>query len=319
MHESRDRCLEVVLVNDFSRLFIPDLNLAVLPACDELGYAIVVQVEGRYAVHSIFGLPPPSSREPVVDAHSPMHQRVRKARLVERLQADHHISLRDLFQHILMAEDAHLEILGTANQLSNAIVVDVTECEGTDVVTSHSPEQLVALVVEGLYRAVAAHHTSRELGGCNVAESNDVHAIMDLFEEQVSILLDVVDHERRLGPDHEDIMLQVRVQCPCSNRRDFPVDVQKHHLILRILPAVMRTMDQHLASSGASREARVLAIVSPHANEALEDLVPQGELKSRNHACRQSFPLRAAVPPSGRAANTTCSKWPRHLSRRTRR
>lgn len=52
-----------------------------------------------------------------------------------------------------------------------------------------SPIELAPLCVESLDGAVAAHDAHRVLNGRQVTEGDDVDAIMDLFEEEVCVLL----------------------------------------------------------------------------------------------------------------------------------
>mmetsp|Transcript_88880 Transcript_88880/g.287494 ORF Transcript_88880/g.287494 Transcript_88880/m.287494 type:complete len:203 (+) Transcript_88880:1573-2181(+) len=202
MHESSDRSLEIVLGHHLAGLLIAHLDLPILPTSDKLGNTIVVEVETINAIHPILRLDAPCPRELVVNADRPMHQRVSEALLVQRLHTDHHISLGDLLDDVFMVEHSHLEVLGATDQLSHAVVVHIAECECADIVACDGPEELGSLMVESLDRAISTDHAKRSVDVEDVAESNHIHAVVDLLEKQVGVFLDVVDHQGGLSTDH---------------------------------------------------------------------------------------------------------------------
>mmetsp|Transcript_22459 Transcript_22459/g.64570 ORF Transcript_22459/g.64570 Transcript_22459/m.64570 type:complete len:374 (+) Transcript_22459:927-2048(+) len=194
VHQGGDRGLEVGFGEDLAGLFVPHLDLAILPTCDELWDAVVVEVEAVDAVHPVFGLHAPSPRHSVVHPDGPMHQRVSEALPMQRLDADDDVGLGDLLDHILALEDPHLEILGATNELHLPVVVDIAEAQRADVVACDLPEHLRALAVEGLDGAVPSNHTHGRGDVRNPAEGDDVHTIVDFLVEEVRVVLDIVDH-----------------------------------------------------------------------------------------------------------------------------
>mmetsp|Transcript_70315 Transcript_70315/g.195726 ORF Transcript_70315/g.195726 Transcript_70315/m.195726 type:complete len:263 (+) Transcript_70315:1623-2411(+) len=252
-----------------------------------------------------------------------MHQGVSETSPQQWLHTDNDIRFCDLLDDVLVAEDPHLEVLGATNKLGHAVVVDVAKIQGAHVITSDRPEQLGTFVVEGLYRAIAAHDASGDVGGSNVAEGDDVDAVMHLLKEEVRILLHVVNHQRSLRPDHHNVVGEARVEHARAHRRDFTVDVQELHLVVIVLGPIVRAVDDHLTCGRASGEARVVAIVPAHGDEALQHLVAQRKLERGDHGLPNSqslLPLgndRRRPPTCLNDLHPTPHCWrPRHPARK---
>mmetsp|Transcript_44208 Transcript_44208/g.127931 ORF Transcript_44208/g.127931 Transcript_44208/m.127931 type:complete len:386 (+) Transcript_44208:736-1893(+) len=187
--------LEVVLAEHLARPLVPHLDLAVLPAGDELRDAVVVQVEAADAVHAVLGLHAPRPRHPLVDPHGPVHQGVGKPGLVDRLHADHDVGLGDLLDNILVVEYSHLEVFCATDKLRDAVIVDITKCKCAHVVPGDCPEELCSFMVKSLDGAVSSHNANWSVDSREITESNHMHTVMYLLEKQVCILLHIVDHE----------------------------------------------------------------------------------------------------------------------------
>mmetsp|Transcript_89835 Transcript_89835/g.159799 ORF Transcript_89835/g.159799 Transcript_89835/m.159799 type:complete len:248 (+) Transcript_89835:1278-2021(+) len=207
MYQIGNWCLEVILAHHLSSFLVSHFNLAILPASNELGNPVVIQVEAVDAIHAILRLYSPCSRQLVVDSHSAVHECICEATLVKGFHAHDDIRLRDLFQYFLLLESSDLEIFGSAKQLRRTIIINITEGQGTHVVACDSPVDLIAFVVECLHRAVSTYHTDRLLDGWELTVGDDVDTVMNFLEEEICILLHIIDHERCLGAHHQHVSL----------------------------------------------------------------------------------------------------------------
>ena len=102
-----------------------------------------------------------------MDSNSQKSIHVAPSRHLDGGQVGDGLGLGDLGDDLVVRKHADLEVLGADDELVPAVLVVVGEDEGGHVVPGHGPERVVALVVESLQRAVAAHDGQGSAGAAN--------------------------------------------------------------------------------------------------------------------------------------------------------
>mmetsp|Transcript_11970 Transcript_11970/g.38293 ORF Transcript_11970/g.38293 Transcript_11970/m.38293 type:complete len:474 (-) Transcript_11970:111-1532(-) len=253
LHQRGHLGAHAILVHELTVLVVSDLDLAVRPATAQLRDVIRVQVEATDGGHMMLELDAPDALGAVVDANRAIGQRVPIACQSQWGEADNLVRLGDFRHNVLLLEDADLVVFRAHQQLVHSIILDIAKREGGDIVASHRPKHLVALVVEALDRAVPSHNGQGRRNARHVPKDERVHTIRNVLEKQVAILLHVVRHQARRRAHQHQVATQTGLERTGCHGRDSPVDVQKPDWRSICIILLVRTVQEDLPRTRSTR------------------------------------------------------------------